>query len=139
MSCEFSTKDRDNVTVGGFAISDEMWELQATSREASWRQNYQAIRWTPLRSGMLGDLYLNSPLSMQCNKSSGVRFPGYWENIPIPHILHPLEPPPSPCSPAEKICTGLHNTSWLHPGWARRPVVMPWWQTGPQHWCVTKT
>ncbi|XP_063846627.1 dopamine beta-hydroxylase-like isoform X1 [Scylla paramamosain] len=137
MSCEFSTMDRDNITVGGFAISDEMcvnyihyyprtdlevckssidsstlinyfsfmkrWELQSTSREVNWRQNYQAIRWTPLRSGMLADLYLNSPLSMQCNKSSGVRFPGYWENIPIPHILHPLEPPPSPCSPAKEV------------------------------------
>lgn len=44
------------------------WELQNTSREASWRENYEAIKWTPLRSGMLADLYLNSPVSMQCNK-----------------------------------------------------------------------
>ncbi|KAG0710175.1 Dopamine beta-hydroxylase [Chionoecetes opilio] len=132
MTCEYATGARDNVTVGGFSISDEMcvnyvhyypttdlevckssvdtatltnyfgfmkrWELQNTSQEAGWRDNYQGIRWTPLRAGMLADLYLNSPLSMQCNKSTGARFPGYWENIPIPRVLHPLQPPQSPCS-----------------------------------------
>ncbi|XP_050695852.1 dopamine beta-hydroxylase-like [Eriocheir sinensis] len=140
MSCEYSTSEREKVTVGGFAISDEMcvnyvhyypktdlevckssvdsatlvnyfgfmkrWELQNTSQEATWRENYEAIKWTPLRSGMLADLYLNSPVSMQCNKSSGVRFPGYWENIPIPRILHPLPPPQSPCSPAKEVQEG---------------------------------
>ncbi|KAG7172985.1 Dopamine beta-hydroxylase-like [Homarus americanus] len=131
MTCEYSTTSRDNVTVGGFAISDEMcvnyvhyypkvdlevckssvdsatlvsyfnfmnrWELQQTSPELGWRENYQAIRWTPLRSGMMADLYQNSPLSMQCNKSSGARFPGYWENIAIPHVRHPLPLPQRKC------------------------------------------
>ncbi|XP_053655726.2 dopamine beta-hydroxylase [Cherax quadricarinatus] len=123
-TCEHSTVTRTNVTVGGFAISDEMcvnyihyypkvelevckssidsatlisyfnfmnrWELQDTSPELGWRENYQSIHWTPLRSGMLADLYNNSPISMQCNKSSGERFPGYWENIAIPHAIHSL-------------------------------------------------
>ncbi|XP_045624015.2 dopamine beta-hydroxylase [Procambarus clarkii] len=136
-TCEFSTTSRDNVTVGGFAISDEMcvnyvhyypkvelevckssvdsatlisyfkfmnrWELQETSPEEGWRENYQHIRWTPLRSGMLADLYLNSPISMQCNKSSGARFPGYWENIPIPLPLHPLPENQRKCNQSRKI------------------------------------
>ncbi|KAK3855978.1 hypothetical protein Pcinc_037654 [Petrolisthes cinctipes] len=135
MSCEFSTPERDNVTVGGFSISDEMcvnyihyypkvnlevckssvdtaslraylrfmkrWELQETSDDLGWRENYHAIRWTPLRANMLGDMYLNSPLSMQCNQSNGDRFPGYWENIPIPKILHPLPQPQSKCVPGK--------------------------------------
>ncbi|XP_064089523.1 dopamine beta-hydroxylase-like [Macrobrachium nipponense] len=131
MSCEFSTADRVNVTVGGFAISDEMcvnyvhyypkvdlevckssvdtktlveyfefmkrWELQPTSPDLGWRGNYHAIQWTPLRSGVLHDMYFNAPLSMQCNKSSGARFPGYWENIPIPKAFHLLPEPTRRC------------------------------------------
>ncbi|XP_047490097.1 dopamine beta-hydroxylase-like [Penaeus chinensis] len=131
MTCEYSTKDRANVTLGGFAISDEMcvnyvhyfpkvdlevckssvdsatlveyfdflrrWELQPTSREQSWRENYEAIEWTPLRAGVLADLYDHAPLSMQCNKSSGARFPGFWENMSIPKALHPLPEPQRKC------------------------------------------
>ncbi|KAK7083788.1 hypothetical protein SK128_003689, partial [Halocaridina rubra] len=131
MSCEFTTLDRENVTVGGFAISDEMCvnyvhyypkvdlevckssvdtktlmayfdfmkkqELQETSPDLGWRENYHAIQWTPLRAGALYDMYDNAPISMQCNKSSGARFPGYWENIPIPKALHTLPEPQRRC------------------------------------------
>ncbi|XP_071521635.1 dopamine beta-hydroxylase [Panulirus ornatus] len=144
MTCEYSTLSRSNVTVGGFAISDEMcvnyihyypkvdlevckssidtatlrsyfrlmkrWELQQTSPELGWRGNYQAIRWTPLRAGVLDDMYQNSPLSMQCNKSSGARFPGYWENIAIPRALHTLPQPQRKCVGNRKLVR--ENDTW---------------------------
>ncbi|CAL4186139.1 unnamed protein product, partial [Meganyctiphanes norvegica] len=124
MSCEYATMSRQNVTLGGLAITDEMcvnyvhyypkvdlevckssidtsslekylkfmkrMELQCTSEDLGWVENYQAIEWTPLRASLLHDLYERAPLSMQCNKSSGERFPGYWDNIPIPQVSHPL-------------------------------------------------
>lgn len=46
---------------------------------------------------LLKEVYQEAPLSMQCNMSSGDRFPGYWENAHIPPILAPLPPPARNC------------------------------------------
>lgn len=51
--------------------------------------NYKAIEWTALRANTLMDYYTVAPLSMQCNQSSGERFPGDWEglqpiSVPVP-------------------------------------------------------
>ncbi|GLG99738.1 Tyramine beta-hydroxylase [Gryllus bimaculatus] len=130
-TCGYKTDDRDNITLGGFAISDEMcvnyvhyfpkidlevckssisseslstyfrfmheWERQRTGASLGVSDNYRAIEWTPLRARLLADLYHEAPLSMQCNQSTGERFPGYWENIPVPPVLFPLPPPPRLC------------------------------------------
>nr|BAO52001.1 tyramine beta-hydroxylase [Gryllus bimaculatus] len=130
-TCGYKTDDRDNITLGGFAISDEMcvnyvhyfpkidlevckssisseslstyfrfmheWERQRTGAALGVSDNYRAIEWTPLRARLLADLYHEAPLSMQCNQSTGERFPGYWENIPVPPVLFPLPPPPRLC------------------------------------------
>lgn len=50
-----------------------------------------------MRIQLLKDVYSESPLSMQCNRSTGDRFPGYWENTPITPILKPLAPKPRNC------------------------------------------
>jgi len=42
-----------------------------------------------MRGHMLQQLYHESPLSMQCNQSTGERFPGYWENMPLTPVLFP--------------------------------------------------
>ncbi|KAL7645712.1 UNVERIFIED_CONTAM: hypothetical protein RMT77_002589 [Armadillidium vulgare] len=131
MGCEYSTPNRVNVTVGGFAISDEMcvnyvhyypkvdlevckssvdsqtlinyfdfmnsFELEPTSPEFGWRENYKSIEWTPLRANFLQNMYEEAPLSMQCNRSNGERFPGYWENKAIPQVLHKLRKPERKC------------------------------------------
>ncbi|KAF2366641.1 Copper type II ascorbate-dependent monooxygenase N-terminal [Trinorchestia longiramus] len=131
MTCEYTTLDRDNATIGGFAISDEMcvsyvhyypkidlevckssvdttalheyfefmnkYELQDTSPSKDWRENYHSIQWTPLRALFLKDFYENSPLSMQCNKSSGSRFPGFWDELSIPEVIEKLPPHTSNC------------------------------------------
>ncbi|KAK4873371.1 hypothetical protein RN001_015400 [Aquatica leii] len=133
-TCDFSTIDKENITLGGFAISDEMcvnyvyyypasslevcksaisdqalktyfqymheWENQATSETIGISDNYKAIEWNKLRVQILREVYNEAPLSMQCNMSSGDRFPGYWENTPVTTVLLPLPPPARVC---EKI------------------------------------
>lgn len=51
-----------------------------------------------MRVELLKDVYAEAPLSMQCNMSSGDRFPGYWENTPLTSVLLPLPPPVRKCS-----------------------------------------
>ncbi|XP_069676915.1 tyramine beta-hydroxylase [Periplaneta americana] len=131
-TCWYKTTDRDNITLGGFAISDEMcvnyihyypkidlevckssisseslqsyfrflheWEGQATEPELGISDNYKAVQWSPMRAHVLQELYHETPLSMQCNQSTGERFPGYWENMPITPVLFPLPPQPRDCS-----------------------------------------
>lgn len=79
------------------------WEEQSTDPNNGISDNYKAIKWNRIRVQLLKDVYGESPLSMQCNMSSGDRFPGYWENTPLTPILTPLPPPPRQC---DKI-TGL--------------------------------
>ncbi|XP_052224126.1 dopamine beta-hydroxylase-like [Dreissena polymorpha] len=137
-TCEDTTLNRDNATIGGFAITDEMcvnyvhyypvaalevckssvetralndffafvnkWDLDPTNPKAGDRANYQSIRWTPLTSLLLKTLYRTSPISMQCNKSDGSRFPGRaWEHSTKPIITLPLEPPTRVCGARDSI------------------------------------
>ncbi|RWS14424.1 Dopamine beta-hydroxylase-like protein, partial [Dinothrombium tinctorium] len=69
-----------------------------TSKNKSVRENYHAIRWTPYTSKFLHRLYNTAPLSMQCNQSSGERFPGYWNGIPLTPIYEPLPPKKRHCN-----------------------------------------
>ncbi|KAJ8925001.1 hypothetical protein NQ315_001166 [Exocentrus adspersus] len=125
--CDYNTMNRENITLGGFEISDEMcvnyvhyyphtdlevckssisdqalttyfrymkeWEAQPTSVTQGVSQNYKAIEWNKMRVQLLNEVYNEAPLSMQCNMSSGDRFPGYWENAHIPPVITPLPPP----------------------------------------------
>ena len=50
-------------------------EWQNTSRHYSVSDNYRNIEWNSKRTKELDSLYRTSPLSMQCNQSSGERFP----------------------------------------------------------------
>ncbi|CAG2117934.1 unnamed protein product, partial [Medioppia subpectinata] len=131
-TCDYQTIGRTNITLGGYAISDEMCvnyihyypksnlevckssvdtqylrsyfeymrerEGQSTSTNASVKQNYLSIEWNPNRALFLDRFYQSSPLSMQCNQSSGDRFPGYWNGIPVPEIHFPLKTSKRNCS-----------------------------------------
>lgn len=45
--------------------------------------NYRSIDWTKPHIDELFGMYVQEPLSMQCNQSNGYRFPGYdWEGAP---------------------------------------------------------
>jgi hypothetical protein len=74
------------------------WEGQSTGLDLGISDNYRAVHWTPMRAHILQELYHETPLSMQCNQSTGERFPGYWENMPITPVLFPLPPPPRDCA-----------------------------------------
>lgn len=45
-------------------------------------ENYNSIEWSARRSRELIQFYSQAPLSVQCNRSNGQRFPGYWNGIP---------------------------------------------------------
>lgn len=107
--CLYDTRQRKNVTLGGFGISDEMcvnylhyypkselevckssidseylnkyfdfmriYENENTSSKYPTADNYRNIHWTRNGVKKLDQLYQNAPLSIQCNTSSGTRFP----------------------------------------------------------------
>ncbi|XP_030765927.1 tyramine beta-hydroxylase [Sitophilus oryzae] len=77
------------------------WENQPTSASNGVSSNYNSIEWNKMRVQLLDEVYHEAPLSMQCNMSSGDRFPGYWENAPLPAILAPLPPPERNCHDQE--------------------------------------
>ncbi|XP_064458103.1 dopamine beta-hydroxylase-like isoform X2 [Ornithodoros turicata] len=131
ITCSYETMDRENVTLGGFGITDEMcvtyihyfpktnlevckssvdsYSLEAyfmhqnsyhgipTSTKKGISDNYKSIPWTPYQVDFLRHFYDDMPLSMQCNQSSGARFPGYWEGTPTTKILQPLPKPKRKC------------------------------------------
>lgn len=46
--------------------------------------NYRSIEWTKPHIDELYGMYVQEPLSMQCNQSNGHRFPDFeWEGAPI--------------------------------------------------------
>lgn len=107
--CRYDTNQRSQITLGGFAITDEMcvnyihyypktnlevckssidtnhlmdyfekmklYEQQNTSSSYPVADNYRNIHWNAKRAQELDILYRTAPLSMQCNRSSGERFP----------------------------------------------------------------
>ncbi|XP_064649636.1 dopamine beta-hydroxylase-like [Lineus longissimus] len=130
-SCMYHTTDKMNITMGGFAITDEMcvnyihyypkidlevckssvdtdvlhgffkfmhnWDKDATSPSKGIEDNYRSIRWTPMTSHLLKTLYDESPISMQCNRSNGDRFPGNWDYMPQSEIVFPIKKPERRC------------------------------------------
>ncbi|XP_042895000.1 dopamine beta-hydroxylase [Parasteatoda tepidariorum] len=130
-TCHYSTIDRVNITLGGYAISDEMcvnyvhyypkmnlevckssidtkvlynyfnymnkYNDEMTSESKPVEENYESIHWSEGNAAFLHHLYSFAPLSMQCNRSSGDRFPGYWNGIQKPYVLYPLPQPTRKC------------------------------------------
>lgn len=46
--------------------------------------NYRSIDWNKPRVDELYTMYIQEPLSMQCNRSDGIRFDGFnWEGAPL--------------------------------------------------------
>ncbi|GFY62751.1 tyramine beta-hydroxylase [Trichonephila inaurata madagascariensis] len=131
-TCHYLTLDRENITLGGFAISDEMcvnyvhyypkmnlevckssidtkvlgsyfrymkqYNDEATSESKGVDENYHSIHWSQANADFLHHLFYNAPLSMQCNQSSGDRFPGFWNGVPRTEILYPLPLPKRRCA-----------------------------------------
>ncbi|XP_022668942.1 dopamine beta-hydroxylase-like isoform X1 [Varroa destructor] len=63
---------------------------ERTSARKPISENYKSIDWSPYNVRLLAEFYAQMPLSMQCNRSNGDRFPGNWEGMPTTKILYPL-------------------------------------------------
>nr|XP_048679199.1 dopamine beta-hydroxylase isoform X1 [Caretta caretta] len=135
-TCMYNTEDRNQATVGGFSITDEMCvnyvhyypqtqlelcksavDLGYLQRyfnlvnrfndeeicmcpQASIRQQLSSVPWNAFNRDVLKSLYDFAPISMHCNKSSAVRFPGEWEKQPLPRITRVLPESAPSCQPA---------------------------------------
>ncbi|KAH0615471.1 hypothetical protein JD844_004760 [Phrynosoma platyrhinos] len=68
-----------------------------TCPETSVTQQFALVPWNSFSRDVLKSLYDFAPISMHCNKSSAVRFPGEWEKQPLPMITEVLPEPASSC------------------------------------------
>ncbi|NWS74047.1 DOPO hydroxylase, partial [Crotophaga sulcirostris] len=68
--------------------------------QVSVPQQFYSVPWNTFNRDVLKSLYGFAPISMHCNKSSAVRFPGEWEKQPLPTITERLREPVPHCPPA---------------------------------------
>ncbi|XP_053552214.1 dopamine beta-hydroxylase [Bombina bombina] len=69
---------------------------------AAVTKQFNEVSWNSFSSQMLNSLYEFAPISMHCNQSSAIRFPGDWELQPLPQIKQKLLQPVSECSCQER-------------------------------------
>uniref|UniRef100_A0A2D4PPC4 Copper type II ascorbate-dependent monooxygenase C-terminal domain-containing protein n=1 Tax=Micrurus surinamensis TaxID=129470 RepID=A0A2D4PPC4_MICSU len=62
---------------------------------ASVPRQFSSVSWNLFSREVLRALYSSAPISMHCNKSSALQFPGEWEKQPLPKITQVL-PTPAP-------------------------------------------
>ncbi|CAJ0949309.1 unnamed protein product [Ranitomeya imitator] len=76
-------------------------EEVCTCPQSAVTEQFNEVPWSSFTSEVLDSLYRYSPISMHCNKSSAVRFPGQWEKQPLPVIKEALAPKVTSCPPQE--------------------------------------
>ncbi|KFQ99299.1 Dopamine beta-hydroxylase, partial [Opisthocomus hoazin] len=67
--------------------------------QVSVPQQFSSIPWNTFNRDVLKSLYGFAPISVHCNESSAVRFPGEWEKQPLPTITQRLRETVPRCSP----------------------------------------
>ncbi|XP_077162214.1 dopamine beta-hydroxylase [Paroedura picta] len=72
-------------------------EEVCTCPDTSVTQQFSSVPWNSFNKGVLKSLYDFAPISVHCNKSSAVRFPGEWEKQPLPKIAEALPSSAPPC------------------------------------------
>ncbi|XP_018419215.1 PREDICTED: dopamine beta-hydroxylase [Nanorana parkeri] len=81
-------------------IGDEV----CTCPQAAVTEQFNEVPWNSFTSDVLNSLYAYSPISMHCNRSSAVRFPGDWERQPLPKITQALPPADTTCpTPGDSV------------------------------------
>ncbi|NXF96867.1 DOPO hydroxylase, partial [Eubucco bourcierii] len=63
---------------------------------------FTSVPWNTFNRDILKSLYSFAPISVHCNKSSAVRFPGEWEKQPLPTITQRLQEPTPHCPPTPR-------------------------------------
>ncbi|XP_040169352.1 tyramine beta-hydroxylase [Anopheles arabiensis] len=85
-----------------FLYMKNIHKQNITSPNGPRSENYRVIDWNQAKANELIDVYVTEPISMQCNRSNGLRFDGFeWENAPITSFN--LAPPDQSktCSPVK--------------------------------------
>uniref|UniRef100_A0A8C7BUC4 Dopamine beta-hydroxylase n=1 Tax=Neovison vison TaxID=452646 RepID=A0A8C7BUC4_NEOVI len=72
-------------------------EEVCTCPQASVPEQFASVPWNSFSRDMLKALYSFAPISVHCNKSTAVRFPGEWDLQPLPKITSKLEEPTPRC------------------------------------------
>lgn len=83
--CKSSVSDQ---ALGTFFNYMKEWEGQSSVADRPISENYGAISWNRMRVQLLDEVYHEAPLSMQCNMSSGDRFPGNQDLFLLYHNMH---------------------------------------------------
>ncbi|XP_025905350.1 dopamine beta-hydroxylase [Nothoprocta perdicaria] len=74
-------------------------EEVCTCPRVSVPQQFASVPWNAFNRDVLRSLYGFAPISVHCNKSSAVRFPGEWEKQPLPEVTELRDAAPR-CPPA---------------------------------------
>ncbi|XP_047555231.1 dopamine beta-hydroxylase isoform X1 [Lutra lutra] len=72
-------------------------EEVCTCPQASVPEQFASVPWNSFSRDMLKAVYGFAPISVHCNKSTAVRFPGEWDLQPLPKITSKLEEPTPRC------------------------------------------
>ncbi|XP_067826121.1 dopamine beta-hydroxylase-like [Heptranchias perlo] len=75
-----------------------------TCPQVSVTQQFNAVTWSPFSSQVLRALYNSAPISVHCNKSTAVRFPGNWDKQSLPQVTTVLPESPDHCR--QSSCSG---------------------------------
>ncbi|XP_077707417.1 dopamine beta-hydroxylase [Canis aureus] len=68
-----------------------------TCPRASVPEQFASVPWNSFSRVVLKALYDFIPVTVHCNKSSAVRFPGKWDLQPLPEIISKLKEPTPRC------------------------------------------
>lgn len=70
---------------------------QGVYGEVSVTEQYSQLHWDAFAGEVLDSLYNTAPISMHCNQSTALLFPGDWEKQSLPEVTTVLEKPRYPC------------------------------------------
>jgi len=68
------------------------YDNSPTSLKNSIQKNFNLIRWTPLTSSILSNLYDISPISFSCNSSAGTHIEGAYTGKEYPEYFESIQP-----------------------------------------------
>lgn len=106
---------------------------QDTGPHLGVADNYKTVEWTPVRARVLSALYDESPLAMQCNRSSGARFPGEWSAMPPTLVRQPLDAPERHCHARRDLDGEQHEAAAPRRG-AAAEAMEDWGQADDMEW-----
>ncbi|XP_061071604.1 dopamine beta-hydroxylase [Conger conger] len=65
--------------------------------QTSVTERFYSLTWDTFSAEVLNSLYNTAPISMHCNQSTAMQFPGDWQRQELPQVTSQLQRPPYPC------------------------------------------